>query len=152
LQLGVAEERVVGGGGEGACDLVDEVGGAPAEGVGEFVGEGLLLGGEWGRGHGASSGTRGVDFWPRERFAPLCTKFPPTCETPTRRGARPGFPLAPPGLPDHDRGGPGAPASPSPRLAPPPEDAGMTRLSRTTLCLAALLVAASARAADAPVF
>jgi hypothetical protein len=62
LQLGVTEEGGVGGGGEGACDLGDEVVGALADGIGEFLGEGFLLGGEWGRGHGASLATREVDF------------------------------------------------------------------------------------------
>lgn len=82
-QLGVAEEGSVGGGGEGAGDLGDEVVGALADGVGEFLGEGLLLGSELRRGHGASLATRAVDFWPSGRSVPLCTKIPPTVETPT---------------------------------------------------------------------
>src|SRR5437016_324836 len=32
----------------------------------------------------ASSRLRGVDCWPRRPPCPLCTKIPPTCETPTR--------------------------------------------------------------------
>jgi hypothetical protein len=66
LQLGVAEEGGVGSGGEGAGDLGDEVISALAEGVGEFLGEGFLLGGEWGLGHGGLLGdTRGG--FPAER-------------------------------------------------------------------------------------
>src|SRR5262249_9895707 len=83
-QLGVAEEGGVGGGGEGAGDLCDKVVGALADGVGEFLGKGFLLGGERGQGHGASLATRGVDFWPRGRSDALCTRIPPTVETPTR--------------------------------------------------------------------
>jgi hypothetical protein len=62
FQLGVAEEGGVGSGGEGACDLGDEVVGAVAEGVSEFLGEDLLLGGELEQRHGASLATRAVDF------------------------------------------------------------------------------------------
>ena len=84
LQLGVAEEGGVGGGGEGAGDLGDKVIGALADGAGEFLGEGLLVGGELLRRHGISLATREVDFWPRGRLVPLCTKIPPTVEMPTR--------------------------------------------------------------------
>jgi hypothetical protein len=97
LQLGVAEEGGVGGGGEGACDLGEEVIGALADGVSEFLGEGLLLGGELGKGHEASLATRAVDFWPIGRSVPLCTKIPPTVETLTR------FPQFPPFLLDARR-------------------------------------------------
>jgi hypothetical protein len=62
LQLGVTEEGGVGGGGEGARDLGDEVVGAVADGVGEVAGEGLLLGGELGLRHGTSLKIREVDF------------------------------------------------------------------------------------------
>jgi hypothetical protein len=87
LQLGVAEEGSIGGGGEGACDLGDEVVGALADGIGEFPGEGFLLGGELGQGQGAFLATRAVDFWPKGRSVPLCTKIPPTVETSTLVGA-----------------------------------------------------------------
>src|SRR5262249_38191762 len=93
LQLGVAEEGGGGGGGEGAGDLGDEDVGAPADGVGEFLGEGLLLGGELGRGDGASLASSSVGFWPRGQSVPLCTKILPTVETPTQNGRRRGISL-----------------------------------------------------------
>jgi hypothetical protein len=74
LQLGVAEEGGVGGGGEGAGDGGDEVIGALADGVGQLLGEGFLLGGELGLGHGGLLGDARGGFLAARASCPFVYK------------------------------------------------------------------------------
>jgi hypothetical protein len=46
-ELGVAEERVVGGGDEPTCHLQNGIGGAGLDPCGEFLGLGFEFGAEW---------------------------------------------------------------------------------------------------------
>ena len=88
LELGVTEKRGVGGGGEGTCDLREEVVGALPQRAEEFLGEGFLLRRKLGLRHEASLATREVDFPPSGRSSCLCTKIPPTLQLPTLNPAR----------------------------------------------------------------
>jgi hypothetical protein len=92
-ELGLAEEGGVVAADEVAGDVQQVLVGGLGDGGGQRLGLGFRRGGE-GLLHGGASRTREVDFSAKRRSPHLCTKIPPTVETPTPEGGGGVFPLA----------------------------------------------------------